>query len=89
MIFCYVSARFKITRSCLNNVMKNAKFQFGDICSGAKYAFFSASENQIVEKNCISTQFIYAEPGGGELPLLLPGSRVRVQANNPWTWIGY
>ena len=59
MIFCYVSARFKITRSCLNNVMKNAKFQFGTISSGAKYAFFSASENQIVEKKCISNRNNY------------------------------
>ena len=50
--------------------MKNEKFQFGTIFSGAKYAFFSASENQIVEKNCISTQFIYAEPGGGAHPFV-------------------
>ena len=68
MIFCYVSARFKITRSCLNNVMKNANFQFGTIFSGAKYAFFSASENQIVEKKCISNRNSYAEPGGGCSP---------------------
>ena len=75
MSFCYVSARFKITRSCLNNVMKHAKFQFGTISSGAKYAFFSASENQIVEKKCISNRNNYVEPGRGA-HLLLPVSRV-------------
>ena len=70
MIFCYVSARFKITRSCLNNVMKNAKFQFGTSFSGAKYAFFSASENQIVEKNCISNRNNYVEVGVGAHPFV-------------------
>ena len=50
--------------------MKNEKFQFGTIFSGAKYAFFSASENQIVEKNCISNRNNYVEPGGGAHPFV-------------------